>query len=147
MEIRIRRGRRADYMALAALGGWPSAEAHPARSVRLFRRVVSDLAYDLYVAETSERIIGLVAVSYVRVLPLAGQRARLEELVVDRQHRGHGVGRKLVELVLRRAEKRGVRAIEARAGDDGSARFLEHVGFRAHGRSYEVLVPADAPDA
>jgi ribosomal protein S18 acetylase RimI-like enzyme len=146
MEIRIRRGRRTDYAALAALGGWPSVDEHPARSVRLFRRVISDLAYDLYVAEAAERIIGLVAVSYVRVLPLGGQRARLEELVVDRGHRGLGVGRKLVELALRRAQKRGVRAIEARTDDESAGRFLEHVGFRARGRSYEASLAAAALD-
>jgi ribosomal protein S18 acetylase RimI-like enzyme len=147
MDIRIRRGRRTDYAALAALGGWPSVDGHPPRSVRLFRRVVSDLAYDLYVAEGGERIVGLVAMSYVRVLPLGGQRARLEELVVSREHRGLGVGRKLVDVALRRARKRGVRVIEARANDDGSGRFLDHVGFRAQGRSYEIAVPAEASDA
>lgn len=147
MEIRIRRGRRKDYTALAALGGWPSVDAQPARSVRLFRRVVSDLAYDLYVAEADERIIGLVAVSYVRVLPLGGQRAQLEELVVDRDHRGQGIGRKLVDFALRRAEKRGVRSIEARSADESVGRFLEHVGFRAEGRSYEASLPPQARDA
>jgi ribosomal protein S18 acetylase RimI-like enzyme len=147
MEIRIRRGRRTDYAALAALGDWPSVDGPAARSVRLFRRVVSDLAYDLYVAEADERIVGLLAVSYVRVLPLGGQRARLEELVVGREHRGLGVGRKLVDLALRRARKRGVRVIEARANDEGSGRFLDHVGFRVQGRSYEISLPVEASDA
>jgi GNAT superfamily N-acetyltransferase len=146
MEIRIRRGRRTDYGALAALGDWPPVDHHPARSVRLFRRVVSDLAYDIYVAEAGERIVGLVTVSYVRALSLGGQRARLEELVVAREHRGLGVGRKLLDLALRRAWKRGVRVIEARANDESSGRFLDHVGFRAQGRSYEISAAVEASD-
>ena len=147
MEIRIRRARRTDYAALAALGDWPSVDGHAARSVRMFRRVVSDLAYDLYVAEVGERIVGLVAVSYVRVLPLGGQRARLEEVIVDREHRGLGIGGKLMDVALRRARKRGVRMIEARANDESSGRFLDHVGFRAQGRSYEMSMQAEPSDA
>ena len=143
MEIRIRRGRRTDHAALAALGGWPLDEAHPARSVRLFRKVVADLAYDLYVAEEADRIVGLVAVSYVRVLPLGGQRAVLEELLVERECRGRGVGRKLLEFVLRRAAARGVRRFETRSVDESSGRFLDHFGFRADGRCYVLATAGD----
>src|SRR4051794_22267514 len=118
MEMHIRRSRRTDHAALATLGGWRTVDGAPARSVRLFRRVVADQAYDLYVAAEAERIIGVVAVSYVRVLALGGQRAVVEELFVAREHRGRGVARKLLEFALRRAEKRGVRTIEARASDE-----------------------------
>ena len=137
METRIRRGRRTDYAALAALGAWPGVAGSPARSIRLFRRVAADLAYDLYVAEAGEQSIGFVAVSYVRVLGLGGQRATLEALVVHPEFRGHGVGRRLLELVLRRAERREVRAFEARPADEMAERFLDHLGFRPRGRRYE----------
>jgi len=149
MEIRIRRGRRTDYAALAALGAWPSVEGSPARAVRLYRRVAADLAYDLYVAEATEateiaedteageRLVGLVAVSYVRALALAGQRATIEQLIVHPDCRGRGVGRRLLEFVLRRAERRGACAIEARPEDDIAERFLDHLGFRPRGLGYE----------
>jgi len=136
MAIRIRRGRRTDYAALAALGAWPRIEGGPARSLRLFRRVAADLAYDLYVAQTGERVVGLVAVSYVRALALGGQRATLEQLVVDPGHRGRGIGRRLLEFVLARAERRGVVVIEARPEDEIAERFLEHLEFRPRGRRY-----------
>ena len=86
MEIHIRRGRRTDYAALAALCTWPAAEGN---LPRLFRRAVADLGYDLYVAEEGGRAIGVVAVSYVRALGLGGQRATLEELVVDPEEAGN----------------------------------------------------------
>jgi len=41
----------------------------------------------------------VVAVSYVRALGLGGQRATLEELVVDPKRRGTGVGRQLAILL------------------------------------------------
>ena len=82
MDIHIRRGRRTDYAALAALCSWPRDEQRPQRSLPLFRRTVSDLAYDLYVADHLGEPVGVVAVSYVRELGLGGQRATLEELLV-----------------------------------------------------------------
>jgi ribosomal protein S18 acetylase RimI-like enzyme len=136
MDIRIRRGRRTDYAALAALGGWPEGEAPPTHAMRRFRRIVADLAYDLYVAEDDGSAVGMVAVSYVRSLPLGGQRATLEELVVRTDRRRSGIGRRLLEFVIRRASRRGVRAFEARPADDESARFLDRLGFRPSGIRY-----------
>lgn len=136
MEIRIRRGRRTDYDVLHELGGWPGVESSAARSMRLFRRVVSDLAYDLYVAEDDGQAIGMVAVSYVRALRLGGQRATLEDLVVRADRRGKGIGRRLLEFALACAARRGVRAFEARPVDDAAERFLDHLGFRPAGRGY-----------
>jgi GNAT superfamily N-acetyltransferase len=133
MEIHIRRGRRTDYAVLAALCAWPAA-GHA--SARLFRRTLADLAYDLYVAEDEGRMIGMVAVSYVRALALGGQRATLEELVVDQGKRRAGVGRQLAEFAIRRARRRGARAFEARGADENAGRFLERLGFRVFGARY-----------
>jgi ribosomal protein S18 acetylase RimI-like enzyme len=133
MAIHIRRGRRTDYAALAALCSWPTTGASPRR---LFRRAVADLSFDLYVAEETGRTIGMVAVSYVRVLALGGQRATLEDLVVDPARRRAGVGRELAEFAIRRARRRGARAFEARSADEAAGVFLERLGFRPCGARY-----------
>jgi GNAT superfamily N-acetyltransferase len=141
MAIRIRRGRRTDFATLSELACWPGVEASSARSVRLFRRVVADLAYDLYVADEDGKALGFVAVSYVRALPLGGQRATLEDLVVHPGRRRSGIGRELVEFVYRRAVKRGARAFEARPADEEAERFLDRTGFRPAGRRYLRPLP------
>jgi len=143
MEIHIRRGRRSDYAALSALCAWPLVGRSPARSVRMFRKTVSDLAYDVYVADDGGKPVGLVAVSYVRALVLGGQRAMLEELIVDPGSRGAGIGRQLLEFVIRRARRRGVRAFEARVADEAAGRFLDHLGFRPNGRLYACSIAED----
>ena len=137
MDIRIRRGRRTDFDALSALGAWPSVDASPRRSIRLFRRVIGDLAYDLYVADEEGSAVGMVTVSYVRVLGLGAQRAMLEELVVREDRRGAGIGRRLAEFAIHRAEKRGARLVRASPADETAERFLERVGFRRAGFQYE----------
>lgn len=136
-SIHIRRGRRTDYEELLALCGWPGVDQSSRRSIRLFRNVVSDLAYDVYVADENGSPVGMVAVSYARVLALGGQRATIEEVVVRSDRRGVGLGRRLIEFVLRRAVKRGVRVFEAHPEDDSAERFLGRAGFHPAGRRYE----------
>ena len=136
-SIRIRRGRRTDYDELSALCGWPGVDQSSRRSIRLFRNVVSDLAYDIYVADDNGSPVGMVAVSYARVLALGGQRATLEDVVVRPDRRGAGLGRRLIEFVLRRAVKRGARVFEAHPRDDSAERFLGRTGFHPSGRRYE----------
>ena len=136
-SIRLRRGRRTDYEALAALCGWPEVDRSPRRSIRLYRNVVSDLAYDLYLADEDGSAVGMIAVSYVRVLGLGGQRATLEEIMVRPDRRGTGIGRRLGEFALRRAAKRGVRAFEAHPPNESAKQFLDRAGFHAVGSRYE----------
>lgn len=145
MEIRIRRGRRADFEALSALCAWPMVEESPARSTRLFRNTVSDLAYDLYIADDGDTPVGMVAVSYVRALSLGGQRATLEELVVRPDRRSAGLGRRLLEFAIGRARRRGARVFEARPTDDAAERFLDHVGFRPGSPRYSLSLAGDSP--
>jgi GNAT superfamily N-acetyltransferase len=145
MEIHIRRGRRTDYEALSAFCAWPMVEQSAARSIRLFRNTVSDLAYDLYVADDGGTPVGMVAVSYVRAPALGGQRATLEELVVRPDHRGAGIGKRLLEFAIGRARRRGARAFEARPVDEAAERFLEEVGFRAGRPRYARSLVENSP--
>ena len=145
MDIRIRRGRRADFEALAQLCSWPVVEASPARSTRLYRNTVSDLAYDLYIADEGGTPVGMVAVSYVRALSLGGQRATLEDLVVRPDRRGSGLGRRLLEFAIGRARRRGARAFEARPSDEAAERFLDRVGFRPGAPRYSLSLAEDSP--
>jgi len=139
--IHIRRGRRTDYEALAALGGWPSAADRPHAARRRFRNIIADLAYDLYVAEEAGEPVGVVAVSYVRDLALGGERATLEQLRVRADRRGQGIGGSLLTFALERARRRGARRFEARPQDESAERFLDRFGLTRggsrHGRDLE----------
>lgn len=137
MDVRIRRVRRADHDALARLLGW--SEISP-RTKRMFRRIVADLAYDFYVAESEGTIAGVVAVSYVRSLTLGGQRATLEELLVDPRARRAGVGARLLAFAIERAQQREARELVAVPLDEVGAGLLAHAGFAPGGtRQLRVL--------
>ena len=139
-RVHIRRARRTDYDALAAIGGWGRVDGSERRTLRLFRNLVADQAYDLYVAEDDGERVGVGAVSYVRVLALAGQRATLEEVSVREDRRRAGIGRALVEFLRERAIRRGARRFEAGAADAGGEAFLRAVGFERVGERFERML-------
>ena len=138
--VHIRRARRTDLENLAAIAGWPGAAGSHRGALRLFRNVVGDQAYDLYVAEDEGVTIGVGAVSYVRVLALGGQRATLEEVAVREDRRRAGVGRALVEFLRERAMRRGARLFEANPPDAAAEAFLRAVGFDRAGERFRCAL-------
>ena len=105
--IRHRRGRRTDLMEILRLSSQTDeATSVPDRAMlRRFRRIVSDLGNDLYVALIGERLVGIVQITYRRHITL-GLRARVESLVVSAAERNHEVVMSLADLAERRAQRR-----------------------------------------
>jgi GNAT superfamily N-acetyltransferase len=137
--IRHRRGRRTDFVEIAGILAASDVPVPvPDRAtLRRFRRIVSDLGSDFYVALFEERLVGFVHVTYARQLADA-PRARVEALIVEPAARRHGVGGSLAELARRRAERRGCRDLSYAAGalQPGAAPFLVRQGWSASGEVF-----------
>jgi Acetyltransferase (GNAT) family len=105
--IRHRRGRRTDLMEiLRLLAQTEGVAAVPDRAMlRRFRRIVSDLGNDLYVALIGERLQGFVQITYRRHVTL-GLRGRVESLIVNADERAREVATSLAILAEQRARRR-----------------------------------------
>ena len=117
-EIVLRRARRTDFDAVAALLGI-AGEAEPGRQeLRRFRRVVADLGSDFYVAVQDSVVVGFVHVTYARQV-FAPPRARVERLESAAGERRDGIRQALTRLAQERAMRRGCSAIDltAASGD------------------------------
>jgi ribosomal protein S18 acetylase RimI-like enzyme len=93
-------------------------------------RVVSSGANTLLIARVDGRIVGTLTLV---MTPLAsGFRALVEDVIVDAEARGHGVGKALVEHALRVAEDAGARTVDltSRASREAANRLYLRVGFR-----------------
>jgi ribosomal protein S18 acetylase RimI-like enzyme len=96
----------------------------------LLARTVGGPSAALLVARRGGEIVGLLVVSVVTTL--TGVRAHLDDVVVDENARGNGVGERLVAAAVERAKAAGAHSVEltSRAERTAAIRLYERVGFR-----------------
>jgi GNAT superfamily N-acetyltransferase len=82
----------------------------------------------------------------VTVMPNAA-RARpyllVENVVVEREHRGAGIGRVLLDAARERAREAGCYKLQLAATEDPAYAFYEAAGMRHDGRTYKDFFPDD----
>lgn len=88
------------------------------------------------VAEEDRQIVGLLAFSVRPGLFHAGNSTLIEELVVTRRARGHGVGGTLIDALLARLEAEGCAEVSVTTmpGNAGALRF-----YKSHGLVDEAV--------
>jgi ribosomal protein S18 acetylase RimI-like enzyme len=84
----------------------------------------------LLVARVDGRIVGTLTL--VRFPLPTGERARIEDVVVDESARGQGVGAALTNEALRLAEEFGVRTVDltSRPSREAANRLYKRLGFQ-----------------
>ncbi|MDN3292539.1 GNAT family N-acetyltransferase [Streptomyces ficellus] len=92
-------------------------------------RVIGNASNVVLAARLGPRVVGLLTLVVV-VLP-TGVTSRLEDVVVDREHRGRGIGLALVQEALREAKRRGAQEVDltSRPSRVAAHRLYEKVGF------------------
>lgn len=100
------------------------------------------------VAGAGDEVIGIAIVSFLWTVEHGGAAAWLDELYVLPERRGDGVGRRLVDEVVKIAEASGCHAVdlEVEVGHEDVERLYERAGFRRRDRArwYRPL-PAPVP--
>jgi ribosomal protein S18 acetylase RimI-like enzyme len=92
-------------------------------------QIVEHQAATLFIARRHGAIVGMLTLV---MFPLpTGQRARIEDVVVDEAARGHGAGAALTTAALRLAQRHGARSIDltSRASRVAANRLYERLGF------------------
>lgn len=132
--VKIRRGRRADLPALAALLKPEVPALIDKVQTRHWRRLASDPGLDFYIAEHDGTILGALLVCYIRTLKKHGWQAILE--VAFSVTSPGDLGLALVSFAKMRARKRGCRQLIAWRGKmetNGHLTVLQQGGFRPAG--------------
>ncbi len=92
--------------------------------------MVKDPNIVLLVARVGEKIIGMGAIYLIQ--KIGNRKFYLEDLIVDEQYRGAGVGGKIVRALAQIARERGAASMElmSRITRADAHRFYEKMGFK-----------------
>ncbi len=96
-------------------------------------RIYQQPGYGVYVACLEKKIVGLVAWSQSALFVSSKVRTHIEALVVDQHFRKQGIGKKLMELVEKKAFESGSTLVDLTSGQrrakDGSHDFYNSLGY------------------
>ena len=68
--------------------------------------------YENYVLEEEQKIIGYMSLLFYRSLYHKKGTAQVNELIIDKEHRNKGLGKKLLQYGIKRAQEREMDEIE-----------------------------------
>jgi ribosomal protein S18 acetylase RimI-like enzyme len=102
--------------------------------VRAFEEINADENNDLIVVEQNGETIGTLQLTFIPSISFqGGRRAQIESVRVVENRRGQGIGKKMFEWAIRRAEQKSCRMIQLSTNNDRAEaqRFYENLGFKA----------------
>lgn len=137
-DLTIRPAEHADGTAVFALLRQFAMSYRPERAAfeRHYPRRLETDHTSLLVAAVGDQVVGYALAFETLTLYANGPITELQELVVDSEYRGRGVGRRLVESVIGRARARGsaeVTVATRRAGD-----YYDKLGFQETAGYYKL---------
>jgi len=91
--------------------------------------VVDSPSNTVLIARLDGQVVGMLTLVHVTLL--TGMAAHIEDVVVDEQARGNGVGRALVQRALEIAERGGARHVDltSRPSREAANRLYASIGF------------------
>ena len=137
-RFRVRDATLADAETIAALVTQLSYQTSVNDMKLRLERLLPHPEHVMFVAETPDDIIGLVAAHIGQGLESNDPHARITGLVVDRHWRGSGVGRMLMEHMESCCRDRGIRNVILTSGNHRveAHKFYQHIGYTATGQRF-----------
>ena len=106
-----------------------SSSSAPVSAQELEEIIESDTTV-LFAARSGQEIVGFLTLAMFRIP--TGVRAWIEDVVVDNQARGKGVGDALNRAALAEAERRGAKTVDltSRPSREAANRLYQRLGFK-----------------
>ena len=119
----------AEFEAVRVLVPQLSPEAPPLTHEDLAAMVAAP-STTVFTAVVEGRIVGMTTLIVFRAT--TGLRANIDDVVVDRQHRGRGIGEALVRAAVEHARTLGVRRLDltSRPARQAANRLYQRLGFK-----------------
>ena len=101
----------------------------PTLSIGDLERILHSDSAVLFVAKEGPRTVGMLTLIAFRIP--TGRRAWIEDVVVDAEARGEGIGERLTEAAIDEARRRGARTIDltSRPSREAANALYQKMGF------------------
>ncbi len=132
-SVRIERAERVDDELVAAFERLipQLSSSSPAPSAEQLGEIVSSPDTVLFLARVDGRILGSLTLAFYRIP--TGLKAWIEDVVVDGDARGSGLGAELSLAALAEAKARGAKdvSLTSRPSRESANRLYQRIGFQA----------------
>lgn len=142
MNVRIRNAVAEDFEQVYPLFKqlWPNKVINKHELDKVFARGAASETDELFCMELNDKIIGFCAYAIVNNLWQEGYIAYIYAMVVDETHRGKGLGSMLINEVIAKSRRQGMKRVELDSGfpRERAHQFYIKLGFekRAYLFSY-----------
>ena len=111
-------------------------------SKKKYKDLLNDSKVAILVAESDGVVIGYLTLNFNRSLLDANITAIIDELIVSKDHRGKGVGSKLVTIAIKRCRYNGCSEIGVGTEFSNAAarKFYERCGFSEIGVIFDMML-------
>lgn len=117
------------YLLLMQL--WPDKELNKNDLIAVFSSGIKSQNYLYFCAELNSKAIGFCSLTYKNSLWQEGYIGYINEIVVDKSHRGKGIGTALLKAAINAAKEKGCKRIELDSAfqREEAHQFYEESGF------------------
>ena len=142
--MRIRQATIEDSAVIAQLmtrlmeaSGHEDRQVSPEQIKENLQKKADSDAYQVLLAEDKGQVLGLLSLSFRHTLFHPAPTALIDELVVERGHRGRGIGQQLMAEAIERCRAAGCYEIEVSTerSNEAAQEF-----YRRHGFSHEAVL-------
>lgn len=106
------------------------SKSSPSISLEYLETLSSSNNTKLFVAKESDSILGMLSVVFY-MIP-TGTKAWIEDVVVDKEARGKGIGKALMNHALKEAKNRGAKSVDltSRPSRETANELYKSIGFQ-----------------
>jgi ribosomal protein S18 acetylase RimI-like enzyme len=88
----------------------------PLPLVSVLNKMLREKGFEVWVVREGDKIIGIATLALIKRLSV--QRARIEDVVVDKAYRGKGLGKALIKKLIERTQIIGISTIDLTSRPD-----------------------------
>jgi len=141
MNLKIRQAKKEDLPEiLSLLEGLSGTKPDQGKALKLFDETLKSKVYFTFVAVSDGKIAGTASILLFPSLQRGRPWGLIDNVVVGKDYRQKGVGRKLIEAAVKFAKGKDCYKIilTARFARTGAHEFWQKLGFKKHGFSFRM---------